>query len=352
MKVAVVGGGLFGCTAATHLARAGHDVTLIEAKPRLMSGATSACYYRLHRGYHYPRSPETGHESLAAEALFRAEYGRAVIDGGTQLYAIPKNSKVSGPQFEKFMDSMGLPYLPVHSDLVRNCEVFEVSEPRLDAAMLSHLVGDRVEEAHVTVKTGRSDLSGIRQEFDQIIVAAYAGTNDVLQQIGCEPQTYRYQVVEKPIVRLPDDFKNTSIVVMDQCCIDPHQFGEWHALGHVRATIHSQNVGTEAWVSDTIAPFIERGVVRHYETDVWEHSRIRETAHMIADYVPAVFCEYIGSMFTVRAVLDGQERTDARPTLVDRLDDQVVRIFSGKLGTAVTAARDVVAMTAPVMAVA
>ena len=54
MRIAVIGGGLFGSTAAIYAARAGHDVHLFEAKPSLMLGATAGTYARLHRGYHYP----------------------------------------------------------------------------------------------------------------------------------------------------------------------------------------------------------------------------------------------------------------------------------------------------------
>ena len=42
----------------------------------------------------------------------------------------------------------------------------------------------------------------------------------------------------------------------------------------------------------------------------------------------------------VRAVLAHQEATDRRPTLVRRHDEQLVSVFSGKLGTAVRAARE------------
>ena len=52
MRIAVIGGGLFGSTAAIHLARAGHEVSLYDAKADLMCGATAATYARLHRGYH------------------------------------------------------------------------------------------------------------------------------------------------------------------------------------------------------------------------------------------------------------------------------------------------------------
>jgi glycine/D-amino acid oxidase-like deaminating enzyme len=316
-------------------------VHLFEAKPRLMSGATSACYYRLHRGYHYPRSPETGRESLDAETSFRAEYGEAVIDGGIQIYAIPRfGAKVSGDEFGRFLNQMGLPSDLVWCPSINARPVLSVAEPRIDAMMLARLVINAVQEAGVAVHLGSQNLDWLRDSFDKIIVAAYANTNAVLEQLGCQPEPYRFQVVEKPLVHLPDQFQNTSIVVMDHCCIDPHQWSDLHALGHVSTTIHSQNTGTGALVPDHLMPLIERGVVRHYEGNLSEVSRVRETVAMIAQHVPAVKgCEYVGSMFTVRAVLTGQEATDARPTLVGQVDDKVIRIFSGKLGTAVAAAK-------------
>jgi hypothetical protein len=43
----------------------------------------------------------------------------------------------------------------------------------------------------------------------------------------------------------------------------------------------------------------------------------------------------------VRAVLAHQEATDRRPTLVTRHNERVISVFSGKLGTAVRAAQEV-----------
>ena len=84
MRVAVVGGGLFGATAAIYLARDGHDVHLYERSGGLLSAASSINQLRLHSGYHYPRSPETIRECQDGLASFRAEYGPAVIDAGEQ----------------------------------------------------------------------------------------------------------------------------------------------------------------------------------------------------------------------------------------------------------------------------
>lgn len=49
-------------------------------------------------------------------------------------------------------------------------------------------------------------------------------------------------------------------------------------------------------------------------------------------------------MYTVRTVLPRTEHTDARPTLVDALNDTYIKIFSGKIGNCVLAAQEAVAL--------
>ena len=335
MKVAVVGGGLFGSTAAIHAARAGHDVHLFEAKPGLMQGATAGTYSRLHRGAHYPRSPETGWECRQAEASFRAEYGAAVIDGGRQFYVVPPHgSHVTADQFREFLDYEGLPYA------VRDGG-FAVTEPRINLAGLQSLVRQKVSDASITVHLGTRAPAGLRHRFDHVVVAAYAGLNETLVQLGCPVSAYRFQVVERPVVLLPDRFRETSIVVVDGPfgCVDPLDDTPLHVLGHVVHTIHASNTGIWPNVPDHLASLIDQGVIRN---PPW--SRFEKVVDDLACYIPGIEdAVHIGSSFVVRSVLAHQEVTDARPTLVQRIDRQVVKVFSGKLGTAVRAAEDVVA---------
>ena len=69
-RIAVVGGGIFGTTAALYAARAGHTVHLFEKRPSLLREASGINQYRLHRGYHYPRSTDTALSALQAESSF------------------------------------------------------------------------------------------------------------------------------------------------------------------------------------------------------------------------------------------------------------------------------------------
>ena len=57
--------------------------------------------------------------------------------------------------------------------------------------------------------------------------------------------------------------------------------------------------------------------------------------------------EHIGSMFTVRTVLAHRDHDDARPTIVTQEAHNVYTIFSGKIGTCVPAANELVRRLQP-----
>lgn len=330
MKLAVLGGGLFGSTAAIYAARAGHEVHLYEPKPRLMAGATASTFARLHRGYHYPRDPATGRESRAAEAAFRKEYGGCVIDGGRQLYIVPPyGSRVSLEAFRTFLDDEGLPF---SEDGGR----FHVMEPRINLAGLATLVRQKVKEAGVTVHYGETAPATVRKDFDQIVVATYSSLNETLWELGCAPLELKFQVVEKAVVLMPPRFRDTSVVVIDGQfgCIDPLDDTPLHVVGHVTEAVHWEGIGYRAEIPADLIDILDRGLLR--KPRVTGFGRMQEE---LAAFVSSIKeAEHIGSMFTVRAVLANREETDARPTLLQAHDQQVMSVFSGKLGTSVTAA--------------
>ena len=52
--------------------------------------------------------------------------------------------------------------------------------------------------------------------------------------------------------------------------------------------------------------------------------------------------KHIGSMFTFRTVLPNREEDDARPTLVENPIDNIFNLFSGKIGTCIDAAEQII----------
>jgi glycine/D-amino acid oxidase-like deaminating enzyme len=355
VRIAVVGGGLFGCTAAIHLARERHDVVLYERAGVLMQAASGINQGRLHEGYHYPRSLETARQAQAGARSFVAEYGRAVIGhAGRQYYAIAREgSRVTPAGYGAFCRLAGLrgralmgvqtSWLvdPAAVDCVLN-----VAEDRIDLARLRAIVVNRLEQARVEVRY-EAATADLRAEYDRIVIAAYASTNEVAAELGAPTVPLQFEVVEKPILRLPERLRGLGVVIMDGpfCCIDPwgRTADGLHVMGHVEHAIHWRNVGLSPRVPPHLAPWLNRGLIAAAECA--EHSRFGVMADDGRRFIPALAeAEHVGSMFTVRAVLPDRDHDDARPTMVEQIDEQVIRIFGGKLSCAVDAARRTVDM--------
>lgn len=332
MKICVIGAGLFGATAAIHAARAGHAVTLYDKASEIMSGATKANQLRLHRGYHYPRSASTVEECRQGLASFAAEYGEAILSGGDQYYAIAKGSRTSAEDYIRFMDAQGLDwhFADKGSHLFDELMIdaaFRVTESRIDYHKLRSIVDQALNRSGVIFHPGSGAVPIMRDRFDHIIIAGYAGTNEIAAALGCERIELQYEMVEKPIVQLPKQYRDIGIVVMDGPfgCIDPGDKG-LHLMGHVDHAVRDRWTGTQG--KDTA------------ERD----SAFRAMATSLSAYLPFLSqAEHVGSHWTARVVLPAKDATDERPTLVTRLDEQTIRIIGGKLGHAVTAAKDALA---------
>ena len=71
MKIAVIGGVIFGICSAVKLGQYGHNVTLFEKYDNILKASSGINQYRLHRGYHYPRSKNTAISAMESEKLFQ-----------------------------------------------------------------------------------------------------------------------------------------------------------------------------------------------------------------------------------------------------------------------------------------
>ena len=351
MKIAVVGGGIFGCTAAIYAAREQHEVHLYERSESILSGASRGNQYRLHQGYNYPRSPDTVRECIDGNVSFRDEYGKAVDDSGRHLYAIAENkSKTTPEEYLRFCEGMDLPYTVVSGGEFLSPEmvdlVVEVPEGRIDPSMLRHLVDEKMQEAGVQVHIRTAFTPVMGWNYDKVIVAAYGNTNAAISGLPgydqCRLDMFQFEVVEKPVVRMPPSFEGVGVVVMDGefCCVDPIAGTGLHALGHVNIGVWNRHVGLAAEVPYHLTPYMDKGIVQKPS-----HTRITEFIEGGSVYIPPLAeAEYYGSMFTVRTVLPNKDATDERPTLVETLgkDQRYIRIFSGKIGSACQSAQDVV----------
>ena len=341
-KVLVVGGGIFGTTASVALATSGFNVTLHEELDSIMKCASDINQYRLHRGYHYPRSKSTAQECLDGLKSFKRKYGASVVNGNVNhFYAISsRDSMVSKEEYLKFLYEMGLEY-NVNEPFNGTDLTVEVGEELFDSEKLRVQVTQKMKGAGVNVVLNKHTTKEDFEDYDYVVIATYAKINELLD----ESIQYQYEVVEKPVVKLPKEYKNKSVVVMDGpfMCLDPYKNG-YHVLGHVEHAIHSTNVGDYPMVLNKhIVGYLNNGVI--HNPKVTKINKFIEAGMEFFEDFDKL--EHIGSMFTVRTVLAHREHDDARPTIVTQEAHNVYTIFSGKIGTCVQAANELVRRLQP-----
>jgi hypothetical protein len=332
-KIAVAGAGIYGTTAAIGLAEHGHQVTLFD--PLGMLRAASAInQYRVHSGYHYPRSPETILETLEARQEFMAAFGPAIVRNSRHYYAIPREGSRTAPnEYENVMRTHGLtlricrpPWM--NFEYIVRC--YEVDENIYDPDLLRGLIESRVRNLGIRFEQ-REFLAEMRAEYDFVVWATYGmGASREIFKIA------KYQVAEKILIELPEDLHGVALVVVDGpfTAFDPYGRSAYSLFGSAKNTNH--------WTSSAADAEIPRKYLRMLNQT--EFARVAETRFEAmredaALSVPAARdARYVGSRFTIRVVEDNPDQDRRILYVRDGLPGEI-HIFSGKVVSAVKAAR-------------
>lgn len=328
--VGVVGAGIFGISSALKLQN-DFEVTLFEENDDILQNASSVNQYRLHRGYHYPRSIETALSSKKGTETFIKEFPCEILKTKQHYVIARKNSKTTSGEFEAFMDKIGLRYSKIESELVKSESsenTYLVEETLFDPFKLYEICHQRLKNSNVKVLCGSKFDSLQINDFDYIINCTYSNLN----YINSNNKNYQFEVCEKPVVKLSEKYKDTGIVVMDGpfMCIDPYSDTGYHVMGNVVEAIYQTNIGTFPIISDELKPLLNKGLIKN--PPITKFNRFVEAAKEFL-YVDEI--EHIGSMFTVRTVLMNRDHDDARPSIVTKHSQNLYSIFSGKISTAV-----------------
>ena len=342
MRIAIVGGGIFGITASIILAK-NHQVELFEKNNELLQSASGSNQYRVHRGYHYPRSPDTVNDIIESESSFKEIFSDAMLTDFEHYYCIAKeNSLTSAKQFLDFCNKFQLEYTPsqlqfMNKDSIEMC--IRVKESVYDPEKLRQVCWKKLKDQNVKIHLSNKVSDDLFEKFDRVVICAYTGINQLLKQYPTQQNEYQFELCEKPLVKLPESFKNKSVVIMDGpfMCIDPLGNTGLHLLCNVVHEIHQTNIGKYPSINKKFVDLIDKGIIKNPS-----QTNFPKFIESTIDFIPEITkAKHVGSMFTYRAVPPRVEETDARPTIVKEINNKIVTLFSGKITTCVEAAKKV-----------
>jgi len=335
-KCAVVGGGIYGVTMATKLKVSGYDVDLYEQDHQIMNRASGINQYRLHRGYHYPRSVDTIESCKSNENSFIKYYNESIVNGDIKHYysIASEDSLITAQQYLTTLDNSKLNWKIVES--LPNCDLtIEVDEKLYDPNTLRSICIHRLYGNGVNVNLNKK-YNG-QGNYKNIIYSTYSSLNDFTK----EKQNYQFELCEKPLFKLPKIYKDKSIVIMDGpfMCFDPYSDTEYHLAGNVVHAIHVRHIGKKPEIPTVYKEYLNKGIIKNPK-----YTNVNRFVESAKKFFPEIeSAEHIGSMYTIRTVLPHKDKTDERPTIVTKQNNDYI-LFSSKVGNCVDAARKVINM--------
>ncbi len=342
-KICIVGAGLFGCTIALILSKAGYDIDLYEKNTDIMNETSLKNQQRFHIGYHYPRSNKTISEIKSSFKKFIKFYSKNIFGNTTNVYAISKKkSKISFRKYISILKKNKLSYKKnynntIFSDLIKDSII--VPEKNLNFFKLKKFILNKIKKEKKINLLLKSTFNKKKSStYKKIIICCYSRNNEILKSLGIKNKkifSKKYELIEKIIVKLPNVFKNFSLVILDGNFLnfDPFIGTKYHLLSVVKQskieTLNSKYPNFKSRKS--------RFLKQEFSTNL-RQSKFEEFIEFSKKYVPLLEkAKYIKSFYTIRCIQNSKNDHERRNE-INFINKKIITVQSGKWNTCVSLA--------------
>lgn len=337
IKVAIVGGGWYGCHIASYLKNLNMEVVLFERNEQVFMEASGKNQNRLHLGFHYARDYQTRLQSRDGFNRFIERYSSLTKHVENNIYAIPRKKSLidiktykmimagSGIEFE----DLSLEHIPFEvTNIVgaiktkeRLIKVDESREFFADLLRDEIRFGYALTQDDISISDDNVTIEG--QKFDYVIDATWSKLFPLSSDIFYEPTLLLYYksqynsmaltLVDGPLISIyPTDREN--IFTLSSVRLTP--LGNYQDSAQAEARIKT---------------------IKNTEIDALRIKMEEE----IEEYLPTFRkdFEYTGPQLSIKTKLSGME--DNRACYVEKTG-RVFRVMSGKIDTVFVAAERIV----------
>lgn len=332
LRVAVVGGGWYGCHLASALIKVGADVRVFERSDDLFMGASAVNQNRLHMGFHYPRSYHTRKQIIECYRQFLETYPDLVSRIPQNVYAVAEQkSLLDFGTYAQIMEATGLPFERIELDPARfrHIDGAMLCEEQLLHTNQAREYFRRLLKDHVCLSTEVENIeqtgAGVRvngELYDYVLNCTWC-TDLVENQIEMyfEPTIMLFYNGKSP------DF---AFTLMDGDFFSIYPFeGNMVTLTSVRDTPLGQY------------PDYEQAKQRMEHLTASEIAGIQDNMEKLTRYYYPYFndnFEYAGHALSVKTKI--VDKTDARACIVQQ-NGRMFTVFAGKIDTVFVAERKI-----------
>lgn len=354
-RIAIIGAGIFGVSAALKLVSAGHQVRIFDREPDILLGTTRSSTRRLHLGFHYPRDFATAIQSNLASRDFLKAFPGAVNIDFPNYYAIAKEgSKTTGLEFESFIERVKLPGEQIATphllerfgikkskiesfwqapegsidiDRVRSLLRRRCQSLGLDISLMNRVVRVKRARSYWRVKSQHGE-----EDFDVVIRATY-GSDDIAVELQGHQRERIFELALNLEIAVAHEPFGLTIVDGDFLTVLPNG--------------HSSNFLVYAPTPSVIRR--EQGISPSPHFSSVGKKRLRKAESEILGrlyhWLPGLEkVSVVSRMIGVRSLQPNSVQTDARESSIELLAPNFYEVSSGKIDHAVSLARTILSL--------
>lgn len=356
----IIGAGLYGLYAAEFCGKKGQNILVLECDLSAFGRATYINQARVHQGYHYPRSLSTARKSAGYFARFNRDYDFCINREFSKVYAMSNEySWTSGEQFKKFCQAAEIPCEEIHPSRFFHdgmCDAaFMTREYSYDAMILKGYFAEKLSKLKNVKLLYNTKIVNIEmiEDFYEITLgsgerfrtafllnAAYASTNQILDMIGYEKFSIKYELCEIILCKASDKLSEYGFTVMDGPFFSIMPFGrtKMHSLTSVTFTPHNTcydplPVFLCQKLNEACGPNF---LCNCNQCEAKPETAYRYMSKLAGKYLREEYSfEYEKSLFSMKPILLSSEIDDSRPTVI-RVHSKkpvCVSVLSGKINT-------------------
>ena len=154
-----------------------------------------------------------------------------------------------------------------------------------------------------------------------------------MHNLGLKPKKYKYELVEKIIIKLPKYFRKESFMVLDGkfVSLDPYLGTNYHLLSDVKNSKLEVVEGYYPKFKSYKKRFINKGIIKNIKV-----SKFSQFIDHCKNYLPFLLkAKYVGSFFVTRTIEMNKEKSDERLNEISVINKKIYTILSGKWNTSV-----------------